>query len=146
MPLAIVCGAVLLLAVSSFGQVNTGPADTAKSFYKWYLHELNAEREPINNKPKMRTFISDRLARWIGSKAYEEYGADYFIDAQDFGEAWEHNIQISRVVTSGSSATLRITLIQPKTGNTPNIGNKILDLRLLKERGVWKIDRITGKH
>lgn len=133
-------------AGSSFGQAIGTPADTSRSFYKWYLHELNAERSPNNNKAKMSSFISDRLARWTTSKAYENYGADYFIDAQDFGEGWEHNIQISRIVIKGNSATLRVTLVQPHSGNTPYFGNKILDLKLLKERGAWKIDRITGKN
>lgn len=130
----------------AFGQANSGPAETSKSFYKWYLHELNAERNPTDNKAKMRTFISDRLARWIRSKAYEDYGADYFIDAQDFAKEWENNIQVSNVVTRAGTATLRVTLVEPKSGNAPGMGNKVLDLKLLKERGLWKIDRIKGKH
>lgn len=147
MPIGLLSVALLLaVAGFSYGQANSGPAETSKAFYKWYLHEMNAERNPTDDKAKMRTFISDRLARWSNSKAYQDYGADYFIDAQDFGEGWEHNIGISKVVVLGSSATLRVTLVQPHSGNTPDFGNKILDLKLLKERGAWKIDRITGKN
>ena len=129
------------LVGSAFAQANTGPGDTSKTFYKWYLHELNAQHNPEQNKAKMRTFISARLVRWVNSKAYSDYGADYFIDAQDFGEGWENNIQVSKVVVTGNTATLRVTLV-----DTGSMGNKILDLKLLKEAGAWKIDRITGKH
>jgi len=136
---------VLVLAGFCFGQVGT-PDQTAKTFYKWYMHELNAERNPTDEKAKLRQFVSARLAKWLGSKAYEDYGADYFIDAQDWGRDWENNIQISKVVVTGNSATLRIKLIQPRSGPTPEMGDKILDLKLLKEAGAWKIDRVTGKN
>jgi len=136
----------LVPAGAAFGQAKSGPAETAKTFYKWYLHELNAEQHPEDNKAKMRQFISDRLAKWTASKAYEEYDADYFLDAQDWGQDWENNITISKVVTSGNAATLRVTLVQPPSGPSAGMGNKILDLKLLKEHGLWKIDRITGKH
>jgi len=102
---------------------------------------LNAQRNPTDEKAKMRTFISARLAKWIRSKAYEEYDADYFIDAQDYGEGWENNIQISKVVVKGNTASLRVTLVDKGP-----MGNKILDLKLLKESGAWKIDRVAGKH
>ena len=131
------------LVGSAFAQANTGPGDTSKTFYKWYLHELNAQHNPEQNKAKMRTFISARLVRWVNSKAYSDYGADYFIDAQDFGESWENNIQVSKLVVTGNVATLRVTLLDGKNGP---MGSKILDLKLLKEAGAWKIDRITGKH
>ena len=141
--LLLLISVLIMLAGFSFGQANRGPADTSKTFYKWYLHELNAERNPTDNKAKMRTFISSRLARWITSKAYREYDADYFINAQDFGTGWENNIEISKVVITGNAATLRVTLVDGKDGP---MGSQILDLKLLKESGAWKIDRITGKH
>ena len=130
-----------VLAGSAFAQANSSPAETSKSFYKWYLHELKAERSPADEKAKIRTFISARLYKWIGSKAYREYDADYFIDAQDFGEGWENNIQTSKVVVTGNTATLRVTLL-----DKGSMGNQILDLKLLKEGGAWKIDRVAGKH
>jgi hypothetical protein len=139
--LLLLTSVLIMLAGFSFGQANRGPADTSKAFYKWYLHELNAQHNPSDNKAKMRTFISSRLARWITSKAYREYDADYFINAQDFGEGWENNIEISKVVITGNAATLRVTLV-----DKGSMGNQVLDLKLLKESGAWKIDRITGKH
>jgi len=136
---------VLFLILGSAGaavaQANTGPGDTSKAFYKWYLHELNAERSPTDEKAKMRSFISARLNKWINSKAYEEYDTDYFIDAQDYGKAWENNIQISKVVVTGNAATLRVALV-----DHGSMGTQILDLKLLKEGGAWKIDRITSRH
>ena len=122
------------------------PEQTARSFYKWYVHELNAERNPTDEKAKLRQFVSVRLAKWVASTiARGEYDADYFLAAQDWGRDWGDNIQISNVAVNGSSATLRVKLIQPNTGPTAGMGNRILELKLLKEGGVWKIDRVKGK-
>ena len=135
---------IMLAAGFTFGQAGK-PEQTAKTFYKWYLHELNAEKDPVrDNKTKMRQYISTRLAKWVASKAYREYDADYFIDAQDFGHDWEKNITVSNVVVNRNTATLRVTLEQPANADS-TAWNRVLDLKLLKEAGVWKIDRIKGK-
>jgi hypothetical protein len=84
---------LLLFFVGSVGALFAKAADTpeqtAKSFYAWYLSELNKDKFPIDQKQTMNKSISKRLSRWIYSPAYEEYGADYFIDAQDFDENWQ---------------------------------------------------------
>ena len=98
------------LNISAGAQVKT-PDAVAKDFYKWYLTELNAEHEPIlQNKKRMMEFVSARLGRWVYSPSYEEYGADYFIDAQDWEHTWVNGISATRPVIKGSIATLRIQL------------------------------------
>jgi len=86
------------------------PEQTAKDFYKWYLSELNAEREPIrDNKRLMLQKVSTRLGKWLYSTAYEEYGADYILDAQDYEQSW----------VNGISAAPAATRAPPRTACTP---------------------------
>ena len=132
------------LHVSSGAQVR-GPDAVAKDFYKWYLTELNAERYPIRqNKTRMLEFISGRLGRWVYSPAYSEYGADYFIDAQDWDRTWVDRISATRPVIRANVATLRIQL-EPAKGVYSGFGRRTLPIKLVKERGSWKIDMINNR-
>lgn len=136
---------VLFGAFTAFGQTAT-PEQTARSFYKWYVHELNANRNPPDERAKFGQFVSARLAKWVRKTiASGEYDADYFVAAQDFGHDWGDNVRVSRVAVSGGSATLHVKLVQPKTKDTP-AWDRDLDLKLLKEGGAWKIDRVTAKN
>ena len=132
------------LHISVVGQVKS-PDAVAKDFYKWYLTELNAEREPIRqHKTRMLSSISTRLGRWVYSPAYSEYGADYFIDAQDWEKSWVNGISSSRPVIKGTTATLRIQF-DPAKGVFSGFGRRTLPIKLVKERGVWKIDRVNNR-
>lgn len=121
----------------AFGQTAT-PEQTVKKFYTWYMHELNTSKSEGPSKAKLRPYISARLARWMNTKEYAEWDSDYFIDAQDWGKKWGENIAVSDVKVVGATATLRVTLTDPEL-------NRILDLKLLKEGGTWRIDRVKGK-
>ena len=132
------------LHVSAGAQVKS-PDAVAKDFYKWYLTELNSEREPIRqNKTRMLEFISTRLGRWVYSDAYSEYGADYFIDAQDWDRTWVNGISATRPVLKGRIATLRIQL-EPAKGVFSGFGRRTLAIKLVKESGAWKIDMINNR-
>lgn len=132
------------LHISAAAQVKS-PDAVAKDFYKWYLTELNAERDPISqHKARMRSFISARLSRWVYSPAYSEYGADYFIDAQDWEQSWVNGISTTRPVIKGAIATVRVQF-DPAKGATSGFGRRILPVKLVKEGGVWKIDRINNR-
>ena len=135
---------VVVLNISAGAQVKT-PDAVAKDFYKWYLTELNAEHEPIlQNKKRMAAFISARLNRWVYSPAYEEYGADYFIDAQDWEHSWVNGISATRPVIKGPTATLRVNF-EPAKGVYSGFGRRSLPIKLVKEGGVWKIDMINNR-
>ncbi len=132
------------LYVPAAGQLKA-PDAVAKDFYKWYLTELNAERNPIRqNKTRMLGFISTRLGRWVYSPAYSEYGADYFIDAQDWEQTWVNGISSTRPVIKGATATLRIQLA-PDKGAFSGFGRRVLPIKLVKEGGKWKIDMINNR-
>jgi hypothetical protein len=133
-----------LIPVSAAAQAKR-PDEVAKEFYKWYLTELNLERHPITqNKTRMRGYISARLARWIYSPAYSEYGADYFIDAQDWERTWADGVSAKRPVITGAVATVRIQL-DPAKGVFSGFGRRTLPIRLVKEGGSWKIDLVNNR-
>jgi hypothetical protein len=121
------------------------PEQTAKDFYKWYLTELNAEREPIrDNKRLMLQKVSARLGKWLYSKAYEEYGADYILDAQDYEQSWANGISAAPAVTKGNASTVRLTLT-PKKGTYSGFGVRKMNIKLVKENGVWMIDMVNNR-
>ena len=121
------------------------PEQAAKSFYEWYLKEANASRFPIrDDKPQMRARASVRLTRWLFSKAYEEYGADYFLDAQDYDENWANNVSARRISLRGPKATVKITMSVPK-GTQSGFGTRTLTIGLVKEGGAWKIDSVNNR-
>lgn len=119
------------------------PEQTAQRFYSWYLHTLNHNDDPLErHKTELSKFVTLRLLRALNRALRRPEGidADFFIDAQDWDEAWEKNISTSKATIQGERATLSVTL---KGGEA--FGNKILRVGLLKEVGVWKIDRVNGR-
>jgi len=141
MPLLIAGIIAFSLPISSNAQVS--PEDTLRGFYKWYLHELNAERSPNWTSAKVSAISSSRLRTWFRSKAGREWDADYFIDAQDYDKDWETNIAISAPAITGHRADVTVTL-GPKTPAPNSIGQRVLKIKLVKESGGWKIDHVNG--
>ncbi|SRR5260221_8746496 len=134
---------VLAGSFSAFGQATT-PEQTVKAFYKWYVHSLNAsDKGP--SKAQLRPHISARLARWMNTKEYAEWDADYFLSAQDFGSHWGDYVQVSKVALKDNVATLHVKLVEPPTKDGTGMGDRELDLKLVKEAGAWKIDRVNAK-
>jgi hypothetical protein len=135
---------VLLVVVVCFSALQAQtqtPAAAAQGFYRWYVGELNASRFPIDkNRPEMRRRVSARLARWLFSPAYREYGADYFLDAQDYDEAWASSVTAAPGKTTGNTATVTVTM--PKTDV---FDRKVVTVSLVKEAGAWKIDKVKGR-
>lgn len=121
------------------------PEQAAVEFYKWYLHELNRNKDPrTRQKQKLLSFLSKRFGKWLYSIPDGEYDADVFIDAQDFDEDWEQSISTSKAVIKGNTARLAVTLGVFKNGKTTQgIGKHVLRLKMVKEGGSWKIDRIN---
>lgn len=142
--LKIIIPAFLILFMAGFisAQKTKTPETTAKDFYAWYLRELNNQGNPVDERATMRKYISRRLANWIYSKSYEEYGADYFLDAQDWDEKWD--ISASKAVVRGNKAALKVSLLVPK-GENSSIMNSVLRLKMIKENGMWKIDEVNDR-
>lgn len=116
------------------------PSATLHSFYHWYVTELIANHEPLKNRAAMQRFVTKRLLREIDKAVQGPDGldADYFLDAQDFDNQWADNISISKVRVNGDKATAEVLLIGQETMR------RQLRVALVKEGGIWKVDRVHG--
>src|SRR5690348_11339948 len=136
---------VVLFSILLFSAVpapaQATPEAALKSFYKWYLGELTAERYPRPSSPKVQAAVSARLKRWFRSKEGREWDADYFINAQDFEKDWKSSIVVSDMKVRGNYAEMRLTL-GPKANDPNSMGQRILKIKMVKEGGGWKIDHV----
>lgn len=131
------------LAVPVQAQVNATPEQTLKSFYRWYIHELSANREPRDQKAKINSAITVRLRKWFLTRTGREWDADYFIDAQDFDPKWENGITTSKAVINGNKADVKVVLSSPDS-TASGFSPHTLRIKMVKESNVWKIDHVNG--
>ena len=138
--IAILFFVVLVCFSAAPAQIKTPEAAT-RDFYRWYVGELNADRFPIDkNKPEIRKRVSARLARWLFSPAYREYGADYFLDAQDFDAEWATTVTAAGGAVKGNIATAVVTFPKSKY-----FARKSMTVNLIREAGTWKIDKVRSR-
>ena len=140
---SVVLAGFLLLSSPASANAQVSPEDTLTAFYKWYLHELSSERYPRPTTPKVNSAISSRLKRWFKTKEGREWDADYFIDAQDWDPKWETNIATSKAVIKGNNAEVRVSL-GPRVKAAKSMSPHTLRIKMVRESGAWKIDRING--
>jgi hypothetical protein len=133
-----------LTVMPSFAQAVTttpqNPDALIREFYKWYVHALNLNKEPLTGeRATMRKYVTLRLIREIDrmAKGPDGLDGDYFIDAQDWDKDWEKNIAVSNVLVKNNIATATVEL----KGNDMT---RHLQLTLKQEAGAWKIDRVKG--
>lgn len=131
---------LLLLLNAANAQAADTPEQTAKNFYQWYLKELSRENFRIDKKQTLK-YVSKRLGKWYLSPAYSEYGADYFIDAQDFDEKWQ--VTTTKATIKGNTATLKVFLAVPKSKKSD--WTNTLAVKMIMENGAWKIDSVNNR-
>lgn len=115
------------------------PEATALVFYSWYLKSLASDRDPLtDDATQIAGFVSKHLILELKRKRESVDGldSDYFLQAQDYLDEWAVSITASEPKISRSMATVVLTL-----GNTPE-GKRRLKLKLLRERGSWKIRKV----
>jgi hypothetical protein len=136
--------ALILFFIGSLAAVSVKaaetPEQTAKTFYQWYLRGLNRENVRIDKKETLK-YVSKRLGKWYISPAYQEYGADYFIDAQDLNEKWQ--VTTTKAVIKGNTATLKVILAVPKAKKSD--WTNTLAIKMIRENGAWKIDSVNNR-
>src|SRR5262249_15476862 len=86
---------------------------------------------------KMHQFVTARLMSQLRRNA-DELDADYFLDAQDYDDAWEDRITTARQSSHQSVTVLLVTL------DGPQIPHHQLKVTLRKEGSAWKIDSVSG--
>jgi hypothetical protein len=142
--------ALLLFALllGSTGAVVHAQADAAapeqviRDFYKWYVGQLIAERDPFTDgRAELKRFASERLLRQLDKARNREggIGSDPFLDAQDFDKDWAKNITVATPVVNGEKATAQVDL------EGAEMGTQKLKLSLLQEKGSWKVDKVESR-
>jgi hypothetical protein len=116
------------------------PEDCIRGFYRWYVTNLVANRDPMKQRKEMRRYATERLLKEIDKMVKGPGGldGDYFTDAQDFDPLWAKNIAISGVKTAGDKSNAHVVLDGAKGMR------KKLVVDLVKEEGTWKIDKVHG--
>jgi hypothetical protein len=116
------------------------PEDCIRNFYRWYVTNLVANRDPIKQRNEIRRYATARLLNEIDKmvKGPDGLDGDYFTDAQDFDPQWAKNISISNVQTQGDKSSAHVLL------NGAKGMRKKLVVQLAKESGVWKVDKVRG--
>ena len=134
--------ALLIFTSANYAQTVSAPEKAAKDFYEWYVRELKNDRFPVSKgKQQLLKLVSRRLGKWVYSPAYQEYGADYFIDAQDYDESWQ--VSMTKAAVKANTATLKVSLKSTKPKNQGF--SQTLQLKMVKENGGWKIDSVNNR-
>jgi hypothetical protein len=117
------------------------PSDAIRNFYRWYVAELIANHNPMENRKELRRFATERLLKEIDrmKKGPDGLDGDYFVDAQDFDELWAKNITVSDVKVSGTKASAEVLLAGK--GDM----RRRLQVSLVKDGGIWKVDKVKGR-
>lgn len=116
------------------------PEDCIRGFYRWYVTNLVANRDPLKQRKEIRRYATERLLKEIDKmvKGPDGLDGDYFTDAQDFDPLWAKNISISGVKTTGNKSNAHVVLDGAKGMR------KKLVVDLVKEEGTWKVDKVHG--
>ena len=117
------------------------PEDCIRNFYRWYVTNLVANRDPMKQRKEIRRYATEQLLSEIDKmeKGPNGLDGDYFVDAQDFDPLWAKNISISNVKTLGDKSTAQVLL------NGSKGMQKKLRVHLVKEAGSWKVDKVQGR-
>ena len=140
---AVLSIAAALLAI---GQVRAAESaatseDCIRNFYRWYVTNLVASRDPMKQRKEIRQYATERLLREIDKmvKGPDGLDGDYFVDAQDFDPLWAKNISISNLQTHGDKSSAHVLLNGAK-----GMQKKLL-VHLVKEGSTWKVDKVQGR-
>ena len=138
-----------LVSVAAFvvaGQIKAAeraatPEDCIRNFYRWYVTNLVANREPMKQRSEIRRYATERLLKEIGrmEKGPDGLDGDYFTDAQDFDPLWAKQLEISAVKIQGDKSSAQVLLNGAK-----NMRKKLV-VHLVREAGTWKVDKVQGR-
>lgn len=142
LPLLMLCASHAPCFSQTESAPTPSPEAVIKEFYKWYVHALNQDGDPLTKgRATLRKYVTIRFIREIDRALKSEGGldADMFLEAQDWDKEWEKNIAVSNVVTHYSTTTAMVTL------SGKEMENRKLNLTLKREGGAWKIDKVAAQ-
>jgi hypothetical protein len=119
---------------------DASPEDCIRNFYRWYVTNLVANRDPMKQRAEIKRYATERLLKEIDkmTKGPDGLDGDYFVDAQDFDPLWAKNISISAVKINGDKSSAHVLLDGAKGMR------KKLTVFLVKDGGTWKVDKVRG--
>jgi len=122
---------VICLLLTGCGR-DSGPDDTIRNAYAWYVRELKSGINPLEQKrTELQQFVTDGFLTSIDNMR-SELEASPFIDARSF----DAKLSIEKITKDNRAATVRIGL----SGRIS--GQHKLNVYLVKIEGQWKIDDV----
>lgn len=137
--LCMISGLFLLLASVGPMQVAAATPETViKDFYKWYINTVEAGIDPFKKgRPTLQRYVTLRLIRQIERAEANGSDADAFIQSQEWDAAWANSVLVSNLISKPAIVTAIVTF--DKATSYPRV-----QVTLVKDAGVWKIDRIKN--
>jgi hypothetical protein len=112
------------------------PDATVSEFYVWYLHDLEADHDPMHDeRAELSGYVSKKLIAEIEQKLNSADGmdADYFTKAQDYMDDWATHVMVAKSTINAGNAVLIVSL-----GATKDSLRR-LRVTLVQEDKTWKI-------
>jgi hypothetical protein len=141
-----ICALISFVAVITLNPAHAAeraatPEDCIRNFYRWYVTNLVANRDPMKQRGELKRYATERLLKEIDKmeKSPDGLDGDYFVDAQDFDPLWAKRISISDVQTRGDKSKARVLLDGAK-----GMQKKLL-VHLVQDGGTWKVDKVQGR-
>ena len=126
-----------VLSIPLRAQHPATPEEVARSFYSWYLHQLNRENaEPLKQKTTALKYLTAQLYA-NAPRLTRRMDADIFICAQDWDQGWEKNFTVSTPAIKNGSATDTVTL---PSGETDKVR---INVTLIKTASEWRINKVA---
>ena len=126
----------LLLSSSAWGAKPVvpiaAPEATATEFFRWYLGEVMASREPLRTERKqLATYVEPKLM-----KRFADDGVDPFTDTEDYEDDWDTHVRARKAVIEGTVAHTIVTLGATRKTHWQ------LDVTLAKSKAGWRIRKV----
>lgn len=117
---------------SALSRAAKPPEVVIKGFYEWYIRSISQNIDPFKrNRGTLRKYVTLKLIREVEKTELE---ADYFLQTQDWDDAWEKSVSVSKLQVKGPTATAIVTF---NAEEYPRVM-----VRLRQEGSIWKIDRV----
>lgn len=119
----------------------TSPAETARSFYAWYLPRVAHDHDPIrDDRPALARWVSPALVAEIDRRMKSADGleSDPFLLAQDYLDSWLGAVSVGVARGSEARATVPVVL----GAGRPQAQR--LEVTLLRGPQGWRIRTVSA--
>src|SRR6266496_39009 len=118
----LVVPALVIIAVAQASGIGPekNPAAVVRSFYSWYVREVESGARPLEKERElMRKFVTDRLLNRIDKMPKGPGGldGDFFLNAQEVDPEWGKNIAVANNYVGRTMSKLGVVLTGRKLGD-----------------------------